>query len=253
MWPLLCIEGTNSLKFILDIHCHTVNSGHAYSTVSENAAHAKSVGLTHIGIADHGPAMPGGAHVYHFFNQWILPDYINGVRVFKGAEVNIINTGGEVDLEPEMLKRMDFVIASMHRGVIPPSNSVNHTRAMINAMENPHVHILGHPGDFWYEIDIHAVVKAAAQTNTIIEINNQSLNPDSHRNNGNGPFIELLSFCKEYGVPVIASSDAHFHTLVGEVSRAKALIEDAGMGEELVLNTSVERLMNAINRKKVTV
>jgi putative hydrolase len=238
------------MEFILDVHCHTVNSGHAYSTVSENAAHAAKIGLTHIGIADHAPAMPGGAHIYHFTNIWSLPEIINGVRVFKGAECNIVNTNGDIDLSSDVLAKMDFVIASLHRGAFPPTNRDAHTRAIIAAMENPQLHILGHPGCFFYEIDVRPIVEAAARTKTIIEINNQSLNPDSHRFNGNEIFLEILKYCKKYNVPILASSDAHFCTAVGDLARAKELIQAAKIPKGQVLNTSVELFLNAIKKKK---
>ncbi|MDR0272025.1 MAG: PHP domain-containing protein, partial [Clostridiales bacterium] len=167
------------MEFILDVHCHTVNSGHAYSTVSENAVHAANIGLKYIGICDHAPAMPGGAHIYHFINLWSLPSVINGVRVFKGAECNILNENGELDLPSDLLAKMEFVIASFHRGAFPPVDCETHTRAAIAAMENPNMHIIGHPGDWAFEMDVEAVIKAAARTKTIFEINNQSLNPES--------------------------------------------------------------------------
>jgi len=237
------------VKVKLDVHCHTVSSGHAYSTVTENAAFAAQLGLGYIGVADHGPDMPGGAHLTHFSNLWTLPEVIHGVRVFKGAEVNIINTEGELDLPDDILAKMEFVIASLHRGVTPPSNKENHTAAIINAMENPHVHILGHPGDAWFDIDIEAVIKQAANTRTIIEINNMSLNPGSIRYNGDEVLTEILKLCREYNVPILASSDAHYCTMIGDVDQAMALINKFGIQEEQVLNTSVERFLGAVSVK----
>jgi len=238
------------MKFVLDVHCHTIASNHAYSTVNENAAHAASIGLTHIGMTDHGPTMPDGAHLYAFANQHCLPDYIHGVRVLKGAEVNIEDYSGKVDLPSKLMKRMDFTIASLHRGVCPPSTKEDHTRGYISAMEKPAVSIIGHPCDIHFEIDIEAVVAAAARTGTIIEINNQTLNPNSVRFDGDANQRKLIALCKEYKVPVIASSDAHFCTLVGDVARAKALIEDVGMPESLVLNTSAELFLATVARKR---
>jgi len=239
------------MNFILDVHCHTINSGHAYSTIRENAAHAAAVGLTHIGISDHAPAMPGSAHLYAFSNMWCLPDEICGVRVFKGAECNIISETGEIDLPADLLAKMDFVIGSLHRGVFPPQNRDVHTRTMIAAMENnPSLHILGHPGCRFFDIDLEAVVAAAARTHTIIEINNQSLVPGSFRFKGIDVQLEICRLCKKYGVPVLASSDAHFCTSVGELTRAKEVIIAAEMPEEMVLNTSVERFLAAIGRRK---
>ena len=238
------------MNFILDVHCHTVASSHAYSTIAENAAHAASIGLTHIAITDHGPDMPGGAHIYAFANQRIIPDYIHGVRVFKSAEVNILDENGKVDVHSEFLKRMDFAIASMHRSVFKPTTKEIHTKAMVNVMELPYINILGHPCDIHYDFDMEAVVAAAARTHTIIEINNASLSPLSVRYDGDETHRQLLELCKTYSVPIIASSDAHYATLVGDVAIAKALIQEVGLPEEQVLNTSAERFMAAVARKR---
>jgi len=238
------------MKIVLDVHCHTIASGHAYSTLTENAAHAAAVGLTHIAITDHGPAMPGGAHLYAFANQSCLPDYVHGVRVLKSAEVNITDSDGNLDLPDKLLGRMDFAIASLHRGVCPPTSKDTHTSTLLKAMENPMVSILGHPCDFFFDIDIKAVVVAAAKTGTIIEINNQSLNPDSVRFDGDTKLRELAALCKKHAVPVIAGSDAHFWSLVGDVGQAMALIEDAGLPESQVLNTSAELFFATIAKKR---
>jgi len=238
------------MQFFLDMHCHTVASGHAYSTIAENAAHAKAVNLTHIAITDHGPAMPGGAHLYAFSNQLCLPEYMYGVRVLKSAEVNILNHNGKLDLPTSLLQRMDFTIASLHRGVCPPTSKEEHTKAIISAMEKATVSILGHPFDFHFYIDIPAGVAAAPPPHTIIEINNQSLNPQSVRYNGDSQQLQLLALCKEYNVPVIASSDAHFCTLVGQLDKAKALIQSSGIPESLVLNTNQDLFFAAVKRKR---
>ena len=234
------------MKLILDIHCHTISSNHAYSTITENAAHAASVGLTHIGIADHGPGMPGGAHRYHFHNLGALPDTIHGVRVLKGIEANILNSGGELDFPNQYLAMMDFVIASMHREVIVPASRAADTAALVNAAENPNVHILGHPLNVEYDIDIAAVVKAAAKTRTIIELNNHSLIPGSFRYNGTEQYVEMLALCKEHGVKILVSSDAHYHEHVGNFEMAKPLLEAANVPEELILNTCPDKFFAAI-------
>jgi len=240
------------MTFILDIHCHTTASGHAYSTLDENAAHAASIGFSHIAIADHGPAMPGGAHLFSFGNQVCLPDYIYGVRVLKSAEVNIIDANGGLDVPDHMLMMLDLTIASLHRAVVDASTKVIHTSTLINAMQNPGISILGHPIDSHYEIDTKAVVIEAARTGTILEVNNHSLSPGSARygENGEVAHMELLALCKEYKVPILAGSDAHFCTAVGRLDKAKALITSAGMPEELVLNTSAERLLDVVKRKR---
>ena len=238
------------MDFILDLHCHTVSSTHAYSTVTENAMQAAAVGLTHVGISDHSPGMPGGAHRYHFMNMGAMPTHIHGVRVLKGIEVNITDTEGTLDFPDEMLSRMEFVIASQHREVFIPSTMADNTKAIVNAMDNPNTHIIGHPNNSTYQVDIEAIVKAAAKTNTILEINNATLKPGGYRNNGPDSFIEMLRLCKALDVPIIAGSDAHYHQYVGDFSNVKDLIIQSGIPAHLVLNTDIHLLTAAIAKKK---
>jgi len=138
----------------------------------------------------------------------------------------------------------------LHRGVLPPSTSELNTQAMVKAMEKRAVHILGHPNNASYEVDIQAIVKAAAKTKTIIEINNQSLNPGSIRYEGTKPMEELLQLCKEHNVNILLSSDAHFCTSVGNFSNVLPLVKASGISEDLIINTGAEKLFAAINAKK---
>jgi len=203
-----------------------------------------------MGIADHGPNMPGGAHLFHFMNLGVLPSVIHGVHILKGMEANIISYDGELDLPRAALAKMDFVIASLHRVVLPTASCKANTNAVIGAMENPNVHIIGHPNDVSYDIDIEAVVEAAARTRTILEINNSTLVPGSFRFNGEEDIANTIALCKAYGVHILASSDAHYCTSVGSFGLAKPLIEASGIPEALVINTSVEKLFDAIKAKK---
>lgn len=61
--------------------------------------------------------------------------------------------------------------------------------------------------------------------------------------------LKMLELCKEYAVPVIMGSDAHFDTLIGEFSMARELLEEVDFPEELVLNRSVEALQGHVNVK----
>ena len=83
-------------ELLLDMHNHTIASGHAYSTVQEIASVASMKGLKYVGITDHGPAMPGGPHIFHIGNQRVLPKVIEGVQVLKGVEANILDQEGSI-------------------------------------------------------------------------------------------------------------------------------------------------------------
>ena len=102
------------MKIIADLHTHTLVSEHAYSTVDEMLNAAKDKGFLALAITDHGPASSDGAKSVHFKAMHSLPEYINGVRLLKGAEVNIIDYSGKLDLSSNILVNLDFVVASYH-------------------------------------------------------------------------------------------------------------------------------------------
>ena len=105
---------------VLDMHTHTLASGHAYNTVMEMAAAAKDKGLELLGITEHAPMMPGSCHEYYFSNLKAVPRNICGIRLMLGVELNICGRNGEVDLPPDILREMDLCIASMHTPCYQP-------------------------------------------------------------------------------------------------------------------------------------
>lgn len=92
---------------LMDLHTHTVASGHAYNTIYEMAKSASEKGLQLLGIADHGPAMPGASDAIYFSNFKMLPRDLFGIRVMFGCELNILDYEGHVDLPERILERLD--------------------------------------------------------------------------------------------------------------------------------------------------
>ncbi len=228
------------MNYELDTHIHSVSSGHAYSTITENAEYAAKKGLKLIAITDHAPKMPGSCGSLHFMNLKILPRFINGVEILTGVELNIMDKNGNVDLKEELIKGLDVVIASLHIPCIKPMSIEENTEAAVNAMLNPLVKVLGHPGDPRYPIDIDKIVDTAKKTDTLIEINNTSLNPNNTRFGGRDTIINIIKKCAQRQQPVILGSDAHYHLQIGDFSYAEELIAEAEMPKELILNYSVK-------------
>ncbi|MGV8147014.1 MAG: phosphatase [Alkaliphilus sp.] len=237
------------MKCVLDTHCHTIASGHAYSTIFEMANYAKEIDYKLIALTEHGPAMPGGANEIYFQNLRVLPPEINGVEILKGAEVNILDLEGNLDLTQNTLEQLDFVIASFHRPCMASGSREENTRALIKVMSNPFVNMIGHPGNPNYPIEIVEIVKTAKETNTLIEINNSSLKPGSFRKGSKEVCYAILKECKKQKVAVALGSDAHFMYDIGRFELAREMIDSLEMPEELVVNTSVERFKKIISRK----
>ena len=84
---------------ILDIHTHTIASGHAYNTIYEMAQSASRKGLALLGISDHGPAMEGSASKHYFRSCRCIPRELYGVKILFGCELNIMDYDGGIDLD----------------------------------------------------------------------------------------------------------------------------------------------------------
>ena len=99
---------------VMDLHTHTVASGHAYCTLREMARAASDKGLELLGITEHAPKMPGTCHKFYFQNIKVVPREMYGIQLLLGSEVNILDAAGTVDLEQKTLEKLDVVIASLH-------------------------------------------------------------------------------------------------------------------------------------------
>jgi len=236
------------IKDILDTHTHTIASGHAYSTIRENAKMAAEKGLLLLGITEHAPRMLGSCSTIYFQNLKVVDRKAYDVELLLGVELNILDEMGRVDLEERALKQMDLAIASLHIPCINPGSREFNTEAGINAMKNPYVNILGHPDDSRYPLDYRALVQAARENHVLLELNNSSLRPNSSRKNARELDREMLKLCVEYEQPIVIGSDAHVDLDVGRHDEALQLLEEIDFPERLVVNRSVEELKKYVNR-----
>lgn len=236
------------IRDILDTHTHTLASGHAYSTIRENAQAAAKKGLELLAITEHAPKLWGSCQTIYFQNLRVVDRHAYDVELLMGAELNILDEQGNIDLVLRTLKQMDLTIASLHIPCITPGSREFNTEACINAMKNPYVNILGHPDDPRYPVDYRALVQAAKEQEVLLELNNSSLRPGGSRKNARGLDIEMLKLCMEYQAPIVIGSDAHVDTDVGYHDEALGLLEEIGFPEKLVVNRSVDELKKYVNR-----
>ena len=234
------------MKDVLDVHIHTTASGHAYNTFSEVIAAAKAKGLELVGIADHAPSVPGASHSFHFVNFKMIPRDAYGIKLVMGAELNIIDYSGSTDLPAQILKRLDYAIASLHRECIQPGSVDENTSAIIGAMKNPHVVIIGHPDNPQFPADLDAVARAAKDFGVLLEVNNHSYAPNGHRAGSAENAKLMLDACKRYGTKIIMGSDAHVDLDVGNHERSQKVLADNDFPAELVINTDTEKFFEQV-------
>lgn len=227
---------------ILDIHTHTLASGHAYNTLYEMVQAAAGNGMELFGSSDHAPALPGSCHEMYFCNFQSIPRELFGIRLIMGCELNILDYSGTIDLKPWLLKRLDYGIASIHDLCYKVGSAEENTAATIGAMKNPYVQIIGHPDNGRIPLDYPAIVKAAKEHHVLLEVNNSSLKPHSPRPGARENYYVMLKLCREMNVPIIMSSDSHCAADSGVHNYAIELLEEMEFPEELVVNTDLRKL-----------
>ena len=236
-----------NIKIAADLHVHTVSSGHAYSTLEEYVAQAKKIGLPALAITDHGPAMPGGPHYYHFSNVGMIPAELNGIRIFKGVEANVTDANGTLDLSDEDLARLDIVMVAMHpRCGYENGGEEENTAVLLKALENRFVNVIAHPGNPKYPIQAETIVAAAKAKGIAIEVNNSSFTSRI------GSWEKCLAIAKEVkrqDWKIVVGTDSHISTMLGVFDKAFELLDQAGLTEEHIINTSFDKITKYLLKK----
>ena len=236
------------ISLIGDFHTHTIASQHAYSTVNEMITAAKAKGLKALAITDHGPEMLDGAIEHHFRCIMGLPEIVDEIHLFKGAETNIKNFDGKFDLSDDILRKLDFVFASYHIEAINSGTKEENTRGWINAIRSGLIDCIGHCGNPAFPFNHEEVVATCAMENVAIEINNNSF---AIREGSEANCQDVINLALRYNVHLIINSDAHSMYSVGDFQGATRLLETMGLDTNCILNSSFEKTLAFIeNRKK---
>jgi len=190
-------------------HCHTVASD-GHNTLEEMAEAARELGLEYLGIADHSRSSVQGHGIAaeKLLEQVAAIRKLNktfdGFRLFAGVECDILRDGS-LDFPDEVLSQLDYVVASVHSAFNLSESEM--TQRVIRALENPFVTMLAHPTGRLqlkrdaYQIDIPAVLDAAARTRTWIELNAAPKRLDLD--------WRWWPLAKQKGVKCVINPDAH--------------------------------------------
>lgn len=235
-------------KILLDVHTHTIMSGHAYSSLQEMVTAAQQKGLDILGVTEHAPGIPGTCDPIYFRNLHVVPRQMGSLRLLLGAELNILDTKGTLDLDESYYERLDLRIAGIHLLCWQGGTIEENTDGMLAAIRNPWTQIISHPGDGTADLLFEPIVLAAKETNTLLEINNSSLNPNRKKTSAHTNNLEILRLCKRYEVPIILGSDAHFSHSIADFGFIWPLLQETEFPDELIVNYDADRFLQFLEQ-----
>lgn len=223
-----------------DLHVHSRWSDGAAS-IREMAEAARARGYRYLAICDHSRSLrvAHGLEIEDLRAQWREIDALNreyaeaGVpfRVLKGSEVDILKDG-RLDFPDEVLAELDIVVASVHSHLRMDREAM--TERLLAAMENPHVDVIGHPTGRRlgfrdpYEVDLDALLEAAARTGTALEINASPERLDLSD--------EAARQAAERGVMLCIDTDAHAPGQLGQITFGVTVARRAWLEPRHLLN-----------------
>lgn len=231
-----------------DFHVHTKWSD-GQATIEEMAKEAEKHGYKYIGIADHSSELKiaHGLTVDRLMEQKQEIEKLNKkmrIKILHGAEINIL-PDGTLDYPDEILKKLDFVIVSIHSRF-----NQDNTERILKAMENPYVDILGHPtGRLMpirdaYSLDLKKIFKKAEETGTILEINCQYQRLDLKDT--------YIREAKKYKVKFAISTDSHTDRAFWLISLGIGIARRGWLEAKDVINTyTLPKLKKVFGKKRI--
>lgn len=233
-----------------DFHVHS-NWSDGSSSIEEVARAALKRGYQYVAICDHSKSLKiaHGLDETRLMKQMEEIDRINellkGFQILKGTEVDILSDGS-LDLSENALDKLDFVVASVHSGFKQDKERM--TKRIIKALENPYVHVLGHPTGRLlgardpYEVEMGEVMKAVKKYGKTLEVNAYSERLDLDD-------IHCRK-AKEMGIRVAIGTDSHHLDQMWMMSLGVAVARRGWLEVEDVLNAlSLKELLKWCRKK----
>lgn len=232
-----------------DLHCHTTASD-GKNSIREMARAARDLGYDYIAISDHSKSqtVAGGldekALAKHLDAIDRINDDLDGIRILKSSEVDILENGS-LDYEDSVLEKLDLVVAAIHSKF--DLDEAAQTKRMIRAMDNRHVNIIAHPTGRLigerraYALNMERVIDAAANRGCFLELNAHPMRLDLNDVH--------CRMAKEAGVKVAIGTDAHS---TGGLDNIRFGVDQAQRGwlePDDVLNTRCWKELSGLLRR----
>ncbi len=235
-----------------DLHVHSDASSDGHSTLDELCQEAERLGRQYLAITDHSRSRPLGltgpqmrAHALEI-RRFGLQQRKGAPRLLTGVEVDILEDG-TLDLPLDVLRELDWVVASVHAHFTDPPRKI--TERMVRAIRSGVVDVLGHPSGRQlgirdaYAYDFEKVLQVAREEGVALEVNAMPERMDLDDKH--------CRLAKEAGVGLVISTDAHHASQLGNLRYGVWMARRGWIEREDVLNTqSVERLGRKLHGRR---
>ncbi len=232
-----------------DLHMHTTATD-GKASIQEMAEGALAKGYQYIAITDHSKrvTMANGLDAKRLRAHWKeiekVQKKVPDIQILKGIECDILEDG-TMDLPDDVLSEADWVIAVLHYGLKQPQDQIN--KRLLNAIQNPHVSILGHlsgrligkrPGA---DLNYGEILNAAADHGVMLEINAHPMRLD----------IDDIhaARAKELGIPIVINTDAHSVSGLDVMQYGVYQARRAGLTKKDVANTKTWKQFEKLLKK----
>lgn len=229
----------------VDLHTHTFFSACGIHTHLEVLTRAKALGMTAVAITDHGKVLSPrfSSPVYDR-----LSHPLEGIKLLKGIECNLLDDKGTIDLPGKLLPYLDVVLLGIHPNTPKGLGKPKYTEMMLAAMdENPAVDILTHLNDVNYPVDFHRIIERAKQSGIAVELNNSKTRlkraPDNLTR-------ELVKTAQSNGAKIVVTSDMHAIEELGEDSSVKPFLSEADYPRELIVSRSADSAFAFLDERR---
>lgn len=220
-----------------DFHMHSTWSDGAHS-IEEMVEASRAKGYSHIVITDHSDYLKvaNGLSKERLLKQietiHELKNKYTDIEIFTGTEMDIL-PDGSLDFEDELLKQLDFVIASIHSSFSQPQEKI--MERLYNAVKNPYVHMIAHPTGRiieqrnGYNPDVPTLIEWAKENGKVLELNANPYRLDLQ--------TEYLKLAQEKGVPLAINTDAHHIAQLKYMDIGVRYAQKAWLHKETIVNT----------------
>lgn len=239
------------MRFLGDYHLHTRYSD-GRATMREMVEAARAKGLAEVAITDHGPrtirigVRQADTYLAIKSEAELLNRELDDIKILVGAEASVTGLNGEIDVPADIYQRLDRLLVGLHPYVRPHLSGIGmlvgnplrrlskefyrkamntNTKALVEVMNRHPVDVITHPG-LVMPVDVGEVARACARRETFFEVNTGHLYQTP---------AEIRVAAKE-GVKFILNSDAHFPETVGRLEQGLAILHEAGVPLEQIVN-----------------